>query len=116
MRLSVATVGIAAPLQRAVTQWDDYVGRFAPSQTVDIRPRVSGAVTAIHFQDGDYVRKGQLLFTIDQRPFRAALAEARASVASVCNAVAIGIHVVVEARTHIATIGHPVAIAITKQD
>ncbi|EAT09693.1 efflux RND transporter periplasmic adaptor subunit [Sphingobium sp. 10 DY56-G10] len=83
----IATVGISAPLQRAVTQWDEYVGRFAPSQTVDIRPRVSGAVTAIHFQDGDYVRKGQLLFTIDQRPFRAALAEARASVASARSAL-----------------------------
>ncbi|MEC7931303.1 MAG: efflux RND transporter periplasmic adaptor subunit, partial [Pseudomonadota bacterium] len=83
----IATVGIAAPLQRAVTQWDDYVGRFAPSQTVEIRPRVSGAVTAIHFRDGDYVRQGQLLFTIDQRPFRAALAEARASVASARSAL-----------------------------
>jgi len=83
----VATVGISAPLQRTVTQWDDYVGRFAPSQTVEIRPRVSGAVTAIHFRDGDYVRQGQLLFTIDQRPFLAAQAEARASVASTRSAL-----------------------------
>jgi membrane fusion protein, multidrug efflux system len=83
----VATVGISAPLQRTVTQWDDYVGRFAPSQTVEIRPRVSGAVTAIHFRDGDYVRQGQLLFTIDQRPFLAAQAEARASVASARSAL-----------------------------
>ncbi|MDI1296099.1 MAG: efflux transporter periplasmic adaptor subunit, partial [bacterium] len=44
----IATVGISAPLARTVTQWDDYVGRFAPSQTVEIRPRVSGSVTAIH--------------------------------------------------------------------
>lgn len=78
----VATVGIAAPLSRDVTQWDDYVGRFAPSQAVEIRPRVSGAITAIHFHDGDIVRRGQLLFTIDQRPFRAALAEAQANAAS----------------------------------
>jgi RND family efflux transporter MFP subunit len=67
---------------RQVVQWDDYVGRFAPSQTVDVRPRVSGPVTAIHFRDGDIVRKGQLLFTLDQRPFVAMLAEARANVAS----------------------------------
>ncbi|EQB02237.1 secretion protein HylD [Sphingobium quisquiliarum P25] len=79
---ALAVVGVAAPLSRAVTQWDDYVGRFAPSQTVDIRPRVSGSVTAIHFRDGDYVKAGQLLFTIDQRPFLAALAEARANSAS----------------------------------
>jgi RND family efflux transporter MFP subunit len=78
----VVTVGVAAPLMRQVVQWDDYVGRFAPSQTVDVRPRVSGPVTAIHFRDGDIVRKGQLLFTLDQRPFLAALAEARANVAS----------------------------------
>lgn len=83
----VATVGVSAPLLRAVTQWDDYVGRFAPSQTVEIRPRVSGAVTAIHFRDGDYVRQGQLLFTIDQRPFLAALAEARANSASARSAL-----------------------------
>jgi RND family efflux transporter MFP subunit len=83
----LAAVGVAAPLVRSVTQWDEYVGRFAPSQTVDIRPRVSGAVTAIHFRDGDFVRQGQLLFTIDQRPFLAALAEARASTASARSAL-----------------------------
>ena len=83
----LVTVGVSAPLTRAVTQWDEYVGRFAPSQTVEIRPRVSGSVTAIHFRDGDYVRQGQLLFTIDQRPFLAALAEARASTASARSAL-----------------------------
>ncbi|KKW91487.1 efflux RND transporter periplasmic adaptor subunit [Sphingobium chungbukense] len=83
----LVTVGVAAPLSRAVTQWDDYVGRFAPSQTVEIRPRVSGSVTAIHFRDGDYVKAGQLLFTIDQRPFLAALAEARANTASARSAL-----------------------------
>ncbi|MES2159073.1 MAG: efflux RND transporter periplasmic adaptor subunit [Pseudomonadota bacterium] len=84
---TIASVGVSAPLQRAVTQWDDYVGRFAPSQSVEIRPRVSGAVTAIHFRDGDTVGRGQLLFTIDSRPFRAALAEAHANVASARSAM-----------------------------
>jgi RND family efflux transporter MFP subunit len=83
----LVTVGVAAPLSRAVTQWDDYVGRFAPSQTVEIRPRVSGSVTAIHFRDGDMVKAGQLLFTIDQRPFLAALAEAKANTASARSAL-----------------------------
>ena len=83
----LVTVGVSAPLTRAVTQWDDYVGRFAPSQTVEIRPRVSGSVTAIHFRDGDYVKAGQLLFTIDQRPFLAALAEAKANTASARSAL-----------------------------
>ena len=75
-------VTVAAPLQRQVTEWDDHVGRFEASRTVEVRPRVSGAVTAIHFTDGAVVRKGQLLFTIDQRPFAAALAEARAGLSS----------------------------------
>ena len=85
----VVTVGIAAPLMRQVVQWDDYVGRFAPSQTVEVRPRVSGPVTAIHFRDGDIVRKGQLLFTLDQRPFLALMAEARANVASARSALSL---------------------------
>jgi RND family efflux transporter MFP subunit len=84
-----ATVQAGHPLVRQITQWDDYVGRFAPSQTVEVRPRVSGAITAVHFHDGDYVQKGQLLFTIDQRPYIAALAEARADVASARSALAL---------------------------
>jgi multidrug efflux system membrane fusion protein len=84
-----ASVTVAHPVRRSVTEWDDYVGRFAPSQTVEIRPRVSGAVTAIHFHDGDVVQRGQLLFTIDQRPFLAAEAEARANVASARSALAL---------------------------
>ena len=76
------TVTVATPLQRDVTEWDDYVGRFEPSRSVEVRPRVSGAVTAIHFTDGQIVHAGQPLFTIDPRPYAAALAEARAGVAT----------------------------------
>ncbi|WP_240198082.1 efflux RND transporter periplasmic adaptor subunit [Novosphingobium sp. P6W] len=75
-------VQTAHPLVRDVTQWDDYVGRFAPSKTVEVRPRVSGAITQILFKDGDYVQAGQALFVVDQRPYRAALAEAQADAAS----------------------------------
>lgn len=73
---------VAAPLAREITEWDDYIGRFEASKSVEVRPRVSGAITAIHFKDGQIVRQGQPLFTIDPRPYRAALAEARASAAS----------------------------------
>ncbi|HET6525253.1 efflux RND transporter periplasmic adaptor subunit [Sphingopyxis sp.] len=73
---------VAAPIAREVTLWDEYIGRFEASKAVEVRPRVSGAITAIHFTDGQVVRKGQPLFTIDPRPYRAALAEARASAAS----------------------------------
>ncbi|HEV2597568.1 efflux RND transporter periplasmic adaptor subunit [Sphingopyxis sp.] len=73
---------VAAPIARDVTLWDDYIGRFEASKAVEVRPRVSGAITGIHFTDGQIVRQGQPLFTIDPRPYRAALAEARASAAS----------------------------------
>ncbi|HEU4968373.1 efflux RND transporter periplasmic adaptor subunit [Sphingomonas sp.] len=76
------TVTVAQPLVREVNQWDDYVGRFEASRSVEVRPRVSGQITAVHFTDGQRVRKGQVLFTIDPRPFAAALAEARAGLAS----------------------------------
>lgn len=73
---------VAPPLSREVTLWDEYIGRFEASRSVEVRPRVSGAITAVHFTDGQIVRKGQPLFTIDPRPYRAALAEARAAAAS----------------------------------
>jgi len=84
-----ANVTVAQPLQREIVEWDDYVGRFEASQSVEIRPRVSGQLQAIHFKDGDLVQKGQLLFTIDQRPLRALLAEAQARVGSAQTALAL---------------------------
>ena len=84
-----ASVTVASPLVRQVSEWDDYVGRFAPSRSVEIRPRVAGEVTGIHFRDGEIVSKGQLLFTIDSRPFAAALAEAHANVASASSALSL---------------------------
>ena len=75
------TVIVATPLVRSVAEWDDYSGRFEASKSVDVRPRVSGAIVGVHFTDGSVVHKGQLLFTIDPRPFVAALNEARAAVA-----------------------------------
>src|SRR3569833_4733028 len=76
------TVTVATPLARDVDQWDEYVGRFEPSRSVEVRPRVSGAIVAIHFRDGEIARAGQPLFTIDPRPYAAALAEARAGIAT----------------------------------
>jgi RND family efflux transporter MFP subunit len=73
------TVTVASPLVREVAEWDDYSGRFEASKSVEVRPRVSGAIVALHFTDGSIVHQGQLLFTIDARPFVAALAEAKAA-------------------------------------
>lgn len=75
------TVAVAAPLQRSITDWDDYVGRFEAIEDVEIVPRVSGNITRIAFREGLAVGKGQLLYEIDPRPFRAALAQAEAEVA-----------------------------------
>lgn len=74
-------VSVATPLARQVTDWDEFVGRFEAVQTVDVRARVGGYIQAVHFRDGQMVRRGQLLFTLDPRPAQAALAAARASVA-----------------------------------
>jgi RND family efflux transporter MFP subunit len=82
-----AVVTVSTPLSRTVADWDDYVGRFEASQAVEVRPRVSGELVGVHFKDGDIVQRGQLLFTIDPRPFAAALAESRAQVASASTAL-----------------------------
>jgi RND family efflux transporter MFP subunit len=75
------TVTVAAPIVREVRDWDDYAGRFEAVDAVEIRPRVSGMLQEVHFRDGQNVRKGQLLFTIDPRPIEAQLAQSRAQLA-----------------------------------
>jgi RND family efflux transporter MFP subunit len=74
-------VEVATPLSQRVADWDDYSGRFEPVDAVEVRPRVSGAIESVHFEDGQIVRQGQLLFVIDARPYAAELAHARAQVA-----------------------------------
>lgn len=71
-------VTIAQPLTQKVTDWDEYTGRFVAMQSVELRARVSGYLDEIKFKDGQLVEKGQLLFVIDPRPFRAALDKAQA--------------------------------------
>lgn len=74
-------VSAAVPLKRQVVDWDDYVGRFEAVQDVEIRPRISGTVESVNFREGVEVAKGQVLFTIDPRPYRAAAEQARADLA-----------------------------------
>lgn len=71
-------VTVATPLQEQVLEWDDFVGRFEAPERVDVRARAGGYVQAAHFREGQYVRKGQTLFTLDSRPAAAQLAAARA--------------------------------------
>lgn len=74
-------VTVANPVIREVVDWDDFVGRFEAIQNVDVRPRASGYLQSVHFADGQFVRRGQLLFTVDPRPTQAALAQAQAQLA-----------------------------------
>jgi RND family efflux transporter MFP subunit len=75
-------VSVAQPLQRAVVDWDEYIGRFEAPQSVDMRARVTGVVTQILFRNGQDVKEGQPLFIIDPRPYKAAYDQAVAQVAS----------------------------------
>jgi RND family efflux transporter MFP subunit len=75
------TVTVATPLVRSEADWSEQSGRFVAAQMVDVRPRISGYLAAVHFKDGQYVEKGQLLFTIDPLPFQARADRARADLA-----------------------------------
>lgn len=74
-------VTVAQPLRQQMVDWDEYVGRFEATERVEVTPRASGYLQAVHFRDGQFVRKGQLLFTIDSRPAQAQLDQARAQLA-----------------------------------
>ncbi|KDA95811.1 efflux RND transporter periplasmic adaptor subunit [Pantoea agglomerans] len=74
-------VSAAPVLIKPVNQWDNFNGRVEAVQSVQLRPRVSGYIDAVNYREGDEVRKGQVLFTIDDRSYRAALEQAKAELA-----------------------------------
>jgi RND family efflux transporter MFP subunit len=74
-------VTVANPVKRSIVDLDEYVGRFVAVDAVEVRGRVSGYLEKVHFKDGELVKAGDLLFTIDQRPFKAALDQAKADLA-----------------------------------
>jgi multidrug efflux system membrane fusion protein len=74
-------VTVATPVRQKLIDRDEYVGRFVAVDAVEIRGRVSGYLEKVHFTDGQLVKAGDLLFTLDQRPFQAAVAQARADLA-----------------------------------
>lgn len=76
------TVTVSPPLVRELVEWQEFTGQFAPVEYVEVRARVSGYLQSIHFEDGQLVEEGDLLFVIDPRPFEAALAAAEAQLAS----------------------------------
>jgi len=76
-------VTVANPVKRVVIDYDEYVGRFVAVDSVEIRARVSGYLDRIDFTDGQMVKQGDLLFSIDKRPFQTALDQAKANLAQV---------------------------------
>jgi RND family efflux transporter MFP subunit len=72
-------VTVAKPIKRTVVDYDEYVGRFTAINAVEVRARVSGYLDKVHFKDGQIVKQGDLLFTIDKRPFQNSLDQARAN-------------------------------------
>lgn len=73
-------VTVATPLAKKIPVWDEFWGRLEPVHRVEVRPRVSGFIEQVHFTDGALVKAGDLLFTIDKRPFEIALEAARADI------------------------------------
>jgi RND family efflux transporter MFP subunit len=65
-------------VQKSVTEFDEFTGRFEAVERVEVRPRVSGYVTATHFAQGHEVKKGDILYVIDSRPYQATLKHAQA--------------------------------------
>ena len=73
-------VTVQRPIQKEVTDWDEYPGRMQATEMVDVQARVSGYLQSINFKDGAEVKKGDLLFVIDPRPYQAELDRALADV------------------------------------
>src|SRR5215510_3251328 len=76
---SPPAVTVAKPVKRTIVDQDEYVGRFVAVNSVEVRARVSGYLEKVHFTDGQIVNQGDLLFTIDRRPFQNTLDQARAN-------------------------------------
>src|SRR6516164_9755519 len=86
---SLPQVTVAAALSRKVTEFDEFTGRFEAVERVEVRPRVSGYISSVNFTDGNEVKKGDVLFVIDPRPYVAARDKARAQLAQARSQLAL---------------------------
>jgi RND family efflux transporter MFP subunit len=77
----VPQVTVATAILRKVTEFDEFTGRFEAVERVEVRPRVSGYISSVNFTDGNEVKKGDVLFVIDPRPYAAERDKARAQLA-----------------------------------
>lgn len=78
---SAPAVTVSQPIQKEVVEWDEYTGRMDAVETVEIRARVSGYLSKIYFRDGAKVKKGDLLYLIDPRPYQTEVDRTMAEVA-----------------------------------
>ncbi|HHT7548260.1 TPA: efflux RND transporter periplasmic adaptor subunit [Raoultella planticola] len=74
-------VSVADVVVKSISQWDSFNGRIEAVESVQLRPRVSGYIEKVNYTDGQEVKKGEVLFTIDDRTYRAALEQAQATLA-----------------------------------
>lgn len=81
MQMPPTPVSVATVVDREIAPWDEFTGRIEAVDNVEIRPRVGGYLMGVHFEEGALVKKGDRLFSIDDREYRAALASAKADVA-----------------------------------
>jgi len=82
-------VTVAAAVSRKVTEYDEFTGRFEAVERVEVRPRVSGYISSVNFTDGNEVKKGDVLFVIDPRPYAAERDRARAQLAQARSQLAL---------------------------
>src|SRR5271169_3045884 len=75
-------VSVVPVVKRQVQEFDEFTGRLEAPRSVDVRPRVTGYIKKVHFKDGQEVKQGDLLFSIDPDPYLAELARARAQLAA----------------------------------
>jgi len=82
-------VTVAQVIQKPVTEFDEFTGRFEAIDRVEIRPRVNGYISSVNFTEGSEVKKGDVLFVIDQRPYAAELKRAQAQLAQAKSALVL---------------------------
>ena len=75
------TVMVSHPVERTVTDYAEFTGRLSAVDSVEVRARVDGYLDSVHFKAGSLIKKGDVLFVIDQRPFVAELNRAKAQLA-----------------------------------
>jgi len=83
------TVTVDQPVKKVVTEFSEFTGRLEAVETVEVRPRVTGYIDSIHFDEGQRVERGQRLYVIDPRPFQAQVNQRKAQVSQARAAVAL---------------------------